>query len=91
MAIAVVFTPPSMSAEQYDEIIRKLKSAGAGKPKGRLHHFCYGSGEQLRVFDMWDSPESFEAFGKTLRPILSEVGLDPGAPVVSDIHNTIEG
>ena len=91
MAIAIVFTPPSMSITQYNEIIRKLESAGAGKPKGRLHHFCYGSGDQLRVFDTWESPESFEAFGKTLRPILSELRLDPGAPSVSEIHNTIEG
>ena len=68
MAIAVVFTPPSMSAKQYDEIIRKLERAGAGKPKGRRQHVCYGSGDQLRVFDIWESPESVEAFGKHSGP-----------------------
>lgn len=91
MAIAVVFTPPSMNARQYDEVIRKLELAGAGKPKGRLRHFCYGSGDQLRVFDLFESRESFEAFGKTLQPILNEVGLDPGTPAISDIHNIIDG
>ncbi len=91
MAIAVVFTPPSMTTRQYDEVIQKLESADAGKPAGRLHHFCYGSAHQLRVFDIWDSPESFEAFGKTLRPVLSEVGLDPGAPAIMEVHHTIEG
>ena len=90
MAIAVVFTPPSMSVRQYDEIIQKLESAGAGKPAGRLHHFCYGSTHQTRVLEMWESPESFEAFGKALRPVLSEVGLDSGAPAIAEIHNTIE-
>ncbi len=91
MAIAVIFTPPSMNAKTYDEVIRKLEAAGAGKPKGRLHHFCYGSGDRLRVFDMWESAESFEAFGKTLQPILSEIGFDPGTPAISGIHNTIPG
>jgi len=91
MAIAIVFTPPSMDAAKYDEIIRRLNEAGQGAPAGRLYHACYGSGDRLRVFDVWDSRESFENFGQTLMPILQEMGVDPGQPEFSEIHNTIEG
>ena len=91
MAIAVLFTPPSMNVAKYDECIRRLEQAGAGAPAGRLYHACYGSGDQLRVFDVWDSKESFERFGQTLMPILQEIGLDPGQPAISEIHNTIQG
>ena len=91
MAIAVVFTPPSMNVAKYDECIRRLEQADAGAPAGRLYHACYGSKDQLRVFDVWDSQESFEQFGQTLMPILQEIGLDPGQPSISEIHKTIQG
>jgi len=43
------------------------------------------------VFDVWDSQESFEKFGETLMPIMTELGVDPGAPQVAEIHNIIMG
>jgi hypothetical protein len=43
------------------------------------------------VFDVWDSQESFEAFGATLVPIMMELGADPGQPRVSPVHNIIAG
>jgi hypothetical protein len=89
MAIAVVFTPKSMSAAQYDEIIKRLKEAGVGAPKGRLYHVCYGSSDQLQVTDVWESVETFEQFGQTLMPILQQMQLDPGQPNINPIHNII--
>lgn len=91
MAIAVVFTPPSMTSEQYDECIRQLEGNGAGAPTGRLYHACYKSGDQLQVFDVWDSAESFESFGPTLMPVLQQLGINPGQPLIGEIHNIIEG
>jgi hypothetical protein len=38
------------------------------------------------VYDIWDSPESFQAFGQVLMPILAEVGVDPGQPAVMPIR-----
>lgn len=89
MAIAIVFTPASMDAAKYSECISRLERAHAGRPVGRLYHACYGAGSQLRVFDVWDSKASFEAFGKILMPILRELGIDPGQPEVSEVHNII--
>ena len=91
MAITAIFTPPSMNTAQYDDIIGALEKAGAGSPPGRLHHVCFGSGSNLRVLDIWDSPENFQAFGQTLMPLLHQLGIDPGQPEVVPVHNTIEG
>lgn len=91
MAISAVFTPKSMTAAQYDEIIRRLEQAGAGSPKGRLYHVCYGTGEEMRVTDIFDTPEHFQQFGATLMPILQQVGVDVGQPDVRPVHSTILG
>lgn len=91
MAIAVLFTPRSMNADQYDEIIRRLQEAGAGSPPGRRFHVCFGTGSNLRVLDVWDSEETFGSFGQTLMPIIQQVGVDTGPPDISQVHNTIQG
>jgi hypothetical protein len=91
MAIAIYFSPKSMSTQQYDACISKLDATGAGKPAGRLYHACFGDGDKLAVFDVWDSQESFERFGPILMPILKEIGVDPGEPQVMPIHKVIAG
>ena len=90
MAIAIYFHPESMSAAQYDEVIKRLDAAGQGKPKGRTHHSSFGSDDHVMVYDVWDSQEDFDAFGQTLMPILAEVGLDAGQPDVMPVHNVIQ-
>jgi len=91
MSISIKFSPKSMSAAKYGECIRRLEQAGAGAPKGRLYHVCYGNSDDLQVFDVWDSSESFDEFGKTLMPILQELSIDPGTPDISEVHNIIPG
>ena len=90
MAIAVYFNPESMGKADYEEAVARLEKAGAGNPKGRSHHSCFGPDEKLMVFDVWDSPEDFEAFGATLMPILAEIGLDPGEPAIMPVVNIIQ-
>jgi hypothetical protein len=91
VAIAIYFNPASMNAAQYDEIIRRLDAAGAGKPAGRLHHACFGSADKLQVFDIWESQEDFDTFGAALMPIIQQVGVDTGQPVVEPVHSVIPG
>jgi hypothetical protein len=90
MAIGIYFHPESMSADQYDEVMRRLDAAGAANPAGRLHHSSFGAPESLSVYDVWDSQESFDKFGETLMPILGEIGLDPGQPDVVPVHNLVQ-
>jgi hypothetical protein len=91
MAISVYINPVSATAAQYDEIIRRLDAAGAGEPAGRLYHACFGSGDKLQVFDIWESQQAFDKFGETMIPIVQEVGVDLGQPMVEPVHNLIQG
>jgi hypothetical protein len=91
MAQGMYFTPSSFTKARYDDAIRRLEAAGAGAPAGRLYHVALETDGQIQVFDIWDSQQSFEAFGPTLLPIMAELGVDPGEPQVSPVHNIIEG
>ena len=46
-----------------------------------------GAGDTLRVFDLWDSEDHFDAFSRTLRPILEDLGINSGEPDLFDVHN----
>lgn len=89
MAIGVYFAPAAMSAAQYDECIKLLKKAGAGNPPGRSYHAAFGPKDKLMVFDVWTTQKAFDRFGKTLMPILAQIGLDPGQPQVMDVHRVL--
>lgn len=91
MALGLYFTPSGFTRDKYDETIRRLEQAGAGAPEGRTHHFALESDGAIQVFDVWDSQEQFEAFGPALMPILTELGVDPGQPMVARVHNVIRG
>jgi len=91
MALGFYFTPSSFTPAQYDDVISRLEAAGAGAPAGRLHHVALETDGQIQVFDVWDSQESFDAFGETLVPIMGALGSDPGQPHVSPVHNIIKG
>ncbi len=80
MAIGIYFSPAAMSAAKYDECIKLLKKAGAGNPAGRSYHAAFGPKDKLMVFDVWTSQAAFDKFGKTLMPILQQLGIDPGQP-----------
>lgn len=91
MAIIVHFSPDGMDESKYAEVLRRLDAAGAGSPAGRLHHVCHGDKQALRVTDIYDTPQSFEAFGRTLVPILASLGIDVGRPDVMPVQNIIRG
>lgn len=90
MAIIVHFAVEGMNETKYGEILRRLEKAGAGAPRGRLHHVCYGPKDALIVVDIYDTAQSFEEFGKTLVPILSEMGVR-ATPDIRPVHNIING
>jgi hypothetical protein len=51
---------------------------------------CYGARDNLQVIDLFDSPQSLEAFGKTLVPILQELGIE-ARPDAQELYNIIKG
>ncbi len=91
MPLGVYFSPSSFTKARYDDTIKRLEAAGAGAPTGRLYHCALEADGLIQVFDVWESQESFEAFGATLVPIMTELGADPGTPMISPVHNIIKG
>jgi hypothetical protein len=90
MSVLARFTPSSATAEQYDEAIRKLDEAGEIPADGLDYHVAFFVDGDLRVSEIWDSQEKFDAFGEKLMPVLSEIGIEPGEPQLLEIHNIIK-
>jgi hypothetical protein len=89
MALGFYFDLSGMSVDKYNECIKRLKQAGAAHPAGRSYHAAFGTSEKLMVFDVWTSQAAFDKFGKTLMPILQQIGVEPGQPSVMQIHKVI--
>ena len=89
MSILVRFSPPSMTAEQYDAILARLYEEGIHPAEGLELEVCFGSGDQMKVSVLFDSMDAFEKFGERLQPVLQELGMDPGTPDVMDVHHVI--
>ena len=86
MAVAVYFHPRGMTLEQFDEIGRRLEAGGHLPPKGGLHLSCFGTDGDLMVYNVWESQEAFDEFGKVLMPIIAEVGIEGDPPQVMQLH-----
>jgi len=89
MSIVVRFHPSNLTTEKYDESTRRLEEAGVDfPPEGLDYHVCFGSDGDLRVSEIWDSREQFEAFGERLMPVLTESGIEfSGEPEVFEVYN----
>jgi hypothetical protein len=75
MALGIHFVHEGFTPEKCSSAINQLEAAGAGKPKGRTYHRALESNGAIQVFDIWDSQADFDAFGTTLMPILTELGV----------------
>jgi hypothetical protein len=90
--ILVRFTAaPNVTAEQYDETIRRLEKSGDWLPEGLEYHVAYRSDGNFRVSEIWDSRKDLEAFDKRLMPVLDDVGIElAGKPEMLEIHNIVK-
>jgi hypothetical protein len=88
--ILVRYAPPSMTVEQYEQVSQRLRADGAWPPaSGLIMHVCFGSGDQMRVSEIWESRGALEAFQERLFPLLQELmGADMRAhpPEILDVH-----
>jgi hypothetical protein len=90
VSVLIRFTPPSLTAQQYDDVVRRLNEAGVFPADGLDYEICFGSEGNLKVSQVWDSKEQMEAFGARLMPILADVGINPGEPEIVEVHNVIK-
>jgi len=85
MPLAVNFTT-NLTTEQYEEIWRQLRDAKADHPKGRLSHVGWEESGTMRVVDVWETMDDFEAFGATLMPIIATVGGEVTPSINPALH-----
>ena len=92
MSIVVRYKPVSLTTEKYDESLKRIDEAGIDfPPDGLDYHVCFGSDGDLKVSEIWDSQEQFEAFGERLMPVLVDTGIEfSGAPEVFEVHNIVK-
>ncbi|WP_328953965.1 hypothetical protein [Kitasatospora purpeofusca] len=97
MAVIVVFDLPGVSREQYEESVDRLTGgSGLNRPedwpvRGLLTHAAgpLPDGAGWHVTDVWESREAFEHFSAVLLPILREVGMAGGPPLICEAYNVV--
>ena len=91
MSIVVRFPPVGTTTEQYEQVLRSLNGSDNWPPDGLDYHVAFGPSDDLRVSEIWDSREKWEAFLHHLRPLLDDAGIRlEGEPDVFEVHNTVK-
>jgi hypothetical protein len=87
MSIVVRFPPSGMTRQQYDSVRNALTDSGDWPTDGCQLHVLFGDEGDLRVSEVWESREKFEAFGEKLGPRIEEAGMQlSGEPEVFEAH-----
>jgi len=59
-------------------------------PRASLFAVAFGPEDDMRVSEIWDSKEQFEAYGQRLMPILTDIGIEfSGGPEIFEVHNLV--
>jgi hypothetical protein len=65
MALGIYFAVQGMTAEKFAAVHEQLAAIGQANPPGRTFHAGFHVGNGIHVFDVWESRETFEAFGRS--------------------------
>lgn len=90
MSVLIRFAPASLTAEQYEAVVRELEEGGVFPSEGLDLHVCFGTDGNLRVSEVWDSREQFDAIAPKLMSTLAELGIDAGEPEFMPVHKVIK-
>jgi hypothetical protein len=95
MAVAVQMDFRGATLGQYDQVMTKMDLAreSAGIPGGALFHWVTETADGLRVVDVWETREQFEAFAREqILPFTREVGITETPDVAFyEVHNYLTG
>ena len=90
MAVAVIMDFEGGTLEQYDRVIEQVTDENGGPAgDGGIYHWVAATDTGIRVTDLWETKEQFEAFAATrIGPATVEAGV-PSPPVVTfyEVHN----
>jgi hypothetical protein len=87
MSIVVRYPPSNVTRQQYDSARATLTEAGDWPADGCQLHVLFGDENDIRVSEVWESREKFEAFGEKLEAPMQEAGIQlSGDPEVFEAH-----
>lgn len=87
MAIAVVYRPPAMTAEQYKA--SWSEGAPVSVPPGLLFHAGIGEGDAFFTVTVWQSRQAYEAFAPNFKQAMRQKGCEFGEPVILPVQHYI--
>lgn len=88
MAVMMIMEWQGVTREQYDAV-RRIVNFEGDVPRGGLFHVAAFDDKGLRVTDLWERPEDFQAFvEQRLMPGVQKAGIQ-GEPKVAiyPVHN----
>jgi hypothetical protein len=90
MAIAILMEFPTVTQEQYDEVVRDMDLGGKAYKGGIFHVAGPKEGGGWRIVDVWESQAAFDAFAQALlMPITQKYNVPPPQITIWPVHNTL--
>jgi hypothetical protein len=88
MPTLIRYAPSSLTREQYDKVNEILRENGPdGPPPSILLHVLFGEEPDLRVSEIWESEEAWQAaWDGGLQAALSTAGVDVAEPEKLAVH-----
>jgi hypothetical protein len=89
MAIGMSLRWPGLTLDQYNATMNEL-GLDDDPPQGGIAHFAGELNGELRVFDVWESAEDFQAFAESrLAAATQAAGIEgEPQPEIFELHNT---
>ncbi|MGQ0832964.1 MAG: hypothetical protein ACT4OV_14955 [Microthrixaceae bacterium] len=90
MAIAVQMDFDGATLDQYDQVCKLMGlTPGGPGPAGAISHFAAMTDSGLRVVDVWQTREAFDAFAQEqIGPFSGQVGIsNPPETQFFEVHN----
>ena len=89
MPIVRMVSPRDVTYEIYQQVSAKL-GVDNDPPEGLILHTASEVDGQLKVVDVWESPEAFQAFAdEKIGPLTAEAGLAPPLIEQGVVLNTL--
>ena len=90
MAIAGLYRPPGMTAEQYKESWSGSDGQPVSTPRGLLFHAGVGEADEFFTISVWESQESYDEFAPVFKKAMAGMGFDFGTPATLAVHHMID-
>jgi hypothetical protein len=92
IAVHIVNTTRGNSRKAYEEAWRLMDERGLNAhPAGQQYHAAWLVGDELHVFNVWDSIKDNDAFMQQLGPIFEELGMGlAGPPQVGELLKVVQ-